>query len=159
MLNDKLRQFSKDYSEYKTYIKDSRRNLKEVLEDFPLLRLPLEYLLEHINLLRFRQYSITSAYDGGILRLLIRLVEKQLTPYRTIKGLLSEEITQPASLGKLKTAIITPGKIFYQPTSKYILVGIGTGVAPLLSIVRQRSTEERRKEPSILLYFGNQNVE
>jgi hypothetical protein len=37
MLNDKLIQFSSDFTEYKSYIKDSRRNLREVLEDFPLL--------------------------------------------------------------------------------------------------------------------------
>jgi|JI6StandDraft_1071083.scaffolds.fasta_scaffold06520_9 sulfite reductase alpha subunit-like flavoprotein len=94
MLNDKLIQFSSDFTEYKSYIKDSRRNLREVLEDFPLLHLSLEYLLEHINLLRFREYSIASAFNGSTVRLLVRLVEKELTPYRTIKGLLSNEITQ-----------------------------------------------------------------
>jgi sulfite reductase alpha subunit-like flavoprotein len=61
MIKNKMLQFSNDYSEYKAYIKDNRRNLKEVLEDFLGFKVPLEYFLIHINLLRPRQYSIASA--------------------------------------------------------------------------------------------------
>lgn len=106
-----------------------------MLEDFPL-RIPLEYLLSHINLLMPRQYSIASTAPPNQVLLLVRLLEKQLTPYRTIKGLLSHQITCPNAIGKLKMATLTRAKLPYQQTAKYILVGIGTGVAPLLSIIR-----------------------
>lgn len=115
------------------YIKTYRRNLKEFIDDFPDVFISLEHLLSNLNLLRPRQYSITSKFDGKEITLLVRLLEKQITPYRIIKGIISSEMFE-AKEGHQMEAFVSSGKC--HNWDQYILVGIGTGIAPILSIVR-----------------------
>ena len=79
-----------NYSEYHEYVKGFRRCIIEVLEDFPV-KMDLNYFLEVINFIKPRKYSIASC-KKGIIGLLIRLVEYNVTPYRKIYGSVSKGI-------------------------------------------------------------------
>ena len=47
--------------EYSRYCFKEKRNVYEILFDFYTVKLPLEYLLESVGLLRPREYSICSS--------------------------------------------------------------------------------------------------
>ena len=84
--------------------------------------------------MRARQYSVATSKEKTV-GILMRLVEKQITPYRKVRGLLSEELGCWSVVGGIKRGYFTKGKIKYEANKKYVLVGIGTGVAPLLSVI------------------------
>ncbi|MBB6347245.1 cytochrome P450/NADPH-cytochrome P450 reductase [Nonomuraea muscovyensis] len=130
---------------YQEEILGKRVSVLDLLERFPAVELPLAAFLEMTGPIRPRFYSISSSplANPRQVRLTVGLVEgTALSGNGTYRGLCSQY------LGRLK-----PGDVFYgyvrvpsppfappaDPAAPLILIGPGTGVAPLRGFLEERA--------------------
>ena len=151
------------------YTTRPRRSILEVLQEFESVKIPWQKVVSLIPGMRGRQFSIASAYaekkEGTEVELLIAIVKYKTVIKRIRQGVCTRYI---ASLtpGQDITVTIQPGGL--QVTKKEIdrpvvMIGPGTGVAPMRSLVYQRmqwreklGIEGKGKD---LLFFGCRNAE
>lgn len=146
------------------YNQRERRTVIEVLEDFPSVQLPFEWLVQLVPPLKPRAFSMSSsplAHPNQV-HLTVSVVS-WTTPYkRKRSGLCSawlaginpdERVFVPVwfSRGSLPSP---------SPSLPLILVGPGTGCAPFRAFIAERALQSR-SEPTapILFFFGCRNEE
>uniref|UniRef100_A0A0D6R8F5 NADPH-dependent diflavin oxidoreductase 1 n=1 Tax=Araucaria cunninghamii TaxID=56994 RepID=A0A0D6R8F5_ARACU len=145
------------------YNKKERRTVLEVLEDFPSVHLPLEWLLQLVPQLRTRMFSISSSLLAHPNQVHITVaVVSWITPFKRKRyGLCSSWL---ARLDPRKDKILVP-LWFHQgalkphpPSIPLLLVGPGTGCAPFRAFIQQRAVLSA-VEPTapILFFFGCRN--
>lgn len=145
---------------YTTYCKRERRTYAEVLMDFASCDIPIAALIELMPPLRPRAFSISSSpsIHKGHIHITVALLE-YITPWKRKKvGTCSAYLK--TFVVDCKTSIrgfITKGslKLPINPEVPMILIGTGTGCAPMRSIMYER-TLQCKKLPSnkIRFYFG-----
>ncbi|NUW41224.1 bifunctional cytochrome P450/NADPH--P450 reductase [Nonomuraea rhodomycinica] len=133
---------------YRQEILARRVSLLDLLERFPAVELPLAVFLEMTGPIRPRFYSISSSplADPRHVRLTVGLVEgPALSGNGAYRGLCSQY------LGRLK-----PGDVFYgyvrvpspafappaDPAAPLVLIGPGTGIAPLRGFLEERARQQ-----------------
>nr|CCA16717.1 NADPHdependent diflavin oxidoreductase putative [Albugo laibachii Nc14] len=146
--------------EKKTYV--------EILLDFPSVRLPLNTLLQLIPSQRPRLYSIASSYlmHPDKIHLCVAILET-LTPYKRNRVGVCSEYLRSLTPGQDVLFWIKSGCIKCPALeSNVILIGPGTGLAPLRAILQERqmvqnqmnNPSEREKHSAIIgkvgLYHG-----
>ncbi|KAH9297724.1 hypothetical protein KI387_029406 [Taxus chinensis] len=145
------------------YNQKERRSVIEVLEDFPSVQLPLEWLLQLVPRLRTRMFSISSSLLAHPNQVHITVaVVSWMTPFKRKRyGLCSSWL---AGLDPRKEKILVP-TWFHQgelklpsPSTPLVLVGPGTGCAPFRSFIQQRAVLSA-VEPAgpIIFFFGCRN--
>mmetsp|Transcript_25974 Transcript_25974/g.73676 ORF Transcript_25974/g.73676 Transcript_25974/m.73676 type:complete len:563 (+) Transcript_25974:2-1690(+) len=137
---------------YHVYCNKERKSFLEVLlDDFKTCRPPLRYLVEMIPRLEPREYSISSArpsHGPGTLHLTVAILQF-LTPWGRMKTGVASSWLQAAVEGSYVPLYIKRGTLRAPSDgSPLILIGPGTGVAPLRSIIHDRG------DASCRLYFG-----
>lgn len=159
---------------YYEYCQRERRNYVEVMEEFPSARPPLHKLLELLPILQPRHYSVASSGYNGHNAALVQLcvaVTTARTPYgRERIGLCSSYLAN--SLPGQEIKMWLRRGTFANPGSKIplILVGPGTGVAPMRALLQERrffaecedtsygidlsNTRKRERDPSDILFYG-----
>ena len=142
---------------YFNYCVKERRNYIDVLEDFHSACPPLDFLLEIIPLIRPRSYSIasTSLVNSREIHICVALVEYKTKLGRKIEGICSQYLKNISLDSKVK--VILCRGAFNAPgiDKKIILIGPGTGIAPMRAIMEERL----HLSPNIgfhnfLLFFG-----
>jgi|EP00945_MAST-04E_sp_MAST-4E-sp1_P006819 sulfite reductase alpha subunit-like flavoprotein len=126
---------------YHSYIWREKRSFLEVLEDFASCRPPLEVLASIVPFIRPREYSISSSgskHAHRELHVTVAVVEYTTFYKRVRRGLCSTwlaglEHGAPVTVWVKKGILKTPP--LHAPM---ILVGPGTGVAPMRSLVQER---------------------
>lgn len=144
------------------YNQKERRTVLEVLNDFPSVQMPFEWLVQLVPPLKTRAFSISSSNSAhpNQVHLTVSVVSWK-TPYkRTRQGLCStwlagldpqQRILIPAWFQK---GSLPPP----QPSLPLILVGPGTGCAPFRGFVEERALQSRSGPTApILLFFGCRN--
>jgi sulfite reductase alpha subunit-like flavoprotein len=160
------------------YTTRPRRSILEVLQEFESVKIPWQRICSVIPALRGRQFSIASAYkeegkQGTKVELCIAIVKYKTVIKRIREGVCTryvssfrpgQEITvtlQKGGLGVTKTELDRP----------VVMIGPGTGVAPMRSLIWQRKywreelqstarDDDRDKEvPRDILFFGCRNAE
>ncbi|XP_027352119.1 NADPH-dependent diflavin oxidoreductase 1 isoform X2 [Abrus precatorius] len=144
------------------YNQKERRNVLEVLEDFPSVQMPFEWLVQLVPPLKTRAFSISSSQlaHPNQVHLTVNVVS-WTTPYkRKKKGLCSswlatldphDGIYVPAWF--LKGSLPTPS-----PSLPLILVGPGTGCAPFRGFVEERAVQNKNNSTApIIFFFGCRN--
>ncbi|KAK4685770.1 hypothetical protein P7C73_g4378, partial [Tremellales sp. Uapishka_1] len=127
--------------EIHTYATRPSRSILETLADFRQTKIPLSHILEILPPLRRRQFSIASSSSAhaGKVQLLIALVE-----YKTIlkiprRGLCSSWLDDLPLGGRVPIKISAPTLFLPKnPATPVILVGPGTGVAPMRAFIEER---------------------
>ncbi|KAK9091821.1 hypothetical protein Syun_026732 [Stephania yunnanensis] len=144
------------------YNQKERRTVLEVLEDFPSVEMPFEWLVQLVPPLRTRAFSISSSPSAhpNQVHLTVSVVS-WMTPYKRKRfGLCS---TWLAGLEPRKRFNIPVW--FHQgmlpppsPSLPLILIGPGTGCAPFRGIVAERA-EQSASGPTapIIFFFGCRN--
>jgi sulfite reductase alpha subunit-like flavoprotein len=137
------------------YTTRPKRTILEVLMDFTTLKIPWQYILSIIPLMRGRQFSIAS---GGALkrdeqgRTRIQLLVAILDPpspiikWRRRYGIATRYIATLRA-GQEITVGVQPGYLDVSPaelSTPAIMIGPGTGLAPMRSLIWQR--EQWRQE-------------
>lgn len=142
---------------YFNYCVKERRNYIDVLEDFHSACPPLDFLLEVIPLIRPRSYSIasTSLVNNREIHVCVALVEYKTKLGRKIEGICSQYLKN-ITVGTTIRLILCKGA-FNAPevNKKIILIGPGTGVAPMRAIIEERlHLSPHKKIHNFLLFFG-----
>ncbi|KDP32944.1 hypothetical protein JCGZ_12975 [Jatropha curcas] len=144
------------------YNQKERRTVLEVLEDFPSVQMPFEWLVQLFPPLKTRAFSISSSPSAhpNQVHLTVNVVS-WTTPYKRKKtGLCS---TWLAKLNPQQSLCIP---VWFQkgslppplPSLPLILVGPGTGCAPFRGFVEERSLQDAsHKAAPVMFFFGCQN--
>ncbi|CAH1775312.1 unnamed protein product [Owenia fusiformis] len=134
----------------------------DLLKMFPSANVPLEYIIDYIPRIKPRLYSIASSQEmhGDRLHLCI-VKEDWTTPSGKYQEGACTRYLQHLSLdGKLDSVAgrINAAGITLPDTQKppYIMVGLGTGLAPLRAMVEEREMARVRGEEcgQMALFFG-----
>ncbi|KAL5072881.1 hypothetical protein RYX36_011865 [Vicia faba] len=129
------------------YNQKERRTVLEVLEDFPSVQMPFEWLIQLVPLLKTRAFSISSSQSAHPNQVHLTVnVLSWTTPYkRKKKGLCSswlatldpcDAVSMPAWFQK--GSLPTPS-----PSLPLILVGPGTGCAPFHGFIEERALQSK----------------
>lgn len=157
------------------YTTRPRRSILEVLQEFETVKVPWQRICSIIPAIRGRQFSIASAMDPTTtiegptrVELLIAIVKYRTVIKRIRQGVCTryvaalkpgQEITvtlQKGGLGVTKAEVERP----------VVMVGPGTGVAPMRSLIHQRKhwheefgTSMEANDAKDILFFGCRNAE
>ncbi|KAK4805044.1 hypothetical protein SAY86_004861 [Trapa natans] len=144
------------------YNQKERRTVLEVLEDFPSVQMPFEWLVQLVPPLKTRAFSISSsvsAYPNQV-HLTVNVVSWR-TPFKRQRyGLCSSWL---ANLNPHESTIVP---VWFQkgslppppPLEPLILIGPGTGCAPFCGFIQERSIQSQSsKVAPAMLFFGCRN--
>jgi sulfite reductase alpha subunit-like flavoprotein len=152
---------------YIDYCIRARRSYIDILEDFRSVCIPLKILVEIIPRIQPRQYSIASSglSTPSELQLCIGLVRYTTKNKRKIEGVCSRYISY-LNPGDRVMYSIRKGSITIGEDDSVILIGPGTGVAPMRSIIHEKlhtinsrikSFPSDSTEVKVVLFFGCRN--
>ena len=142
---------------YFNYCVKERRNYIDILEDFHSVCPPLDFLLEVIPLIRPRSYSIasTSLVNSREIHVCVALVEYKTKLGRKIEGICSQYLKNITVGTKIRLILCKGAFNAPEVNKKIILIGPGTGVAPMRAIIEERLHLSPHKEiHNFLLFFG-----
>ncbi|ROW05510.1 hypothetical protein VSDG_00057 [Cytospora chrysosperma] len=155
-----------DSQEFYDYTSRPRRTILEVLEDFPGVKIPMEYALETFPIIRGRLFSIANhnedheSHESKFhdIDVLAAMVEYKTIIRKPRQGICSRYIKSLKPRTILAVGLLrgypppTGGINVERPL---IAICTGTGVAPIRSIIQERNTYE--KIGGMLLFFGARN--
>lgn len=148
------------------YTTRPRRSILEVLQEFYTVKIPFEYIASIIPFMRGRQFSIASGGelkqgpDGQTrIQLLIAIVKYRTVIKKIRQGLCTRYIANLKPGSRLSVSFSKSGmKVDLARPS--IMIGPGTGVAPLRSMIYERKqafAEDPLRQPEQLLFFGGRS--
>ena len=137
---------------YHTYCRKERKTYIEIFLDFPSTKVPINYLVELIPKLEPREYSISSSskvHGHNMIHLTVAIIMYK-TPWGRIKSGVASAWFQKLEIGSSLLLYIKRGvfRIPTNPDTPLVLIGPGTGIAPLRGIIYERSSSSNH------LYFG-----
>ncbi|KAF1888781.1 hypothetical protein Lal_00036823 [Lupinus albus] len=146
------------------YNQKERRTVLEVLEDFPSVEMPFEWLVQLVPPLKTRAFSISSSQSAhhNQVHLTVNVVS-WTTPYkRKKKGLCSSWLAalDPQDANYVPAWFHKGSLPKPSPSLPLILVGPGTGCAPFRGFVEERAVQSKTTSTApIIFFFGCQNVD
>lgn len=155
------------------YTTRPRRSILEVLQEFETVKIPWQRVCSILPVMRGRQFSIASAQSPSAeaenttrIELLIAIVKYRTVIKRIRQGVCTRYI---ASLrpGQAITVTLQKGGLHVtkaETEKPVVMIGPGTGIAPMRSLVYQRKywrKELELQEPASkdMLFFGCRNSE
>ncbi|KAK8253429.1 hypothetical protein IWZ00DRAFT_189269 [Phyllosticta capitalensis] len=159
-------EYIEDYFDYATR---PRRSILEVLQDFTTVKIPYEYLLGVIPPLKPRQFSIASAdltrfdpHDKECkVTLLVAIVKYRTVIKRTRWGVCSRYLCELQPGQKLRVQVLSGAMKVTEKdlANPSILVGPGTGVAALRSIIQEKEAFRLRQSSTAVNGVDHGNAE
>ncbi|OCF33987.1 NADPH-ferrihemoprotein reductase [Kwoniella heveanensis BCC8398] len=156
---ERLDEFLEDPDEIHTYATRPSRSIVETLADFRHTRIPISNILEVLPPLRRRQFSIASSWEAhpGKVQLLVALVEYKTNLKIPRRGLCSQWLDNLTAGTKIPIYIGPPTlSLPPDPAAPVILVGPGTGVAPMRAFVETRVAQGAAEDTAV--YFGCRSI-
>lgn len=140
------------------YAQRPRRTIKEVLEEFKSVQIPLEYVADVFPWIKPREFSIASppptqdSEKGKGIELSVAIVKYKTRLRKPRTGLCTRWLASlPA--GSDVPILVKEGYLILPPReAPLILIGPGTGCAPLRSLVMERLSQAN--PPEIHLFLG-----
>lgn len=151
--------------EYFDYATRPRRSILEVLQEFDTVKIPWKEAINVFPIIRPRQFSIASGgshKDTGLsFELLVAIVKYRTVIKRIRQGVCTRYIAQLPVGTRLSVVLHTEGR-FHQRVSDFnrphLLLGGGTGIAPLRSIVQEKMVSLHGSAKTLLM-FGCRNAQ
>ncbi|KAH0846720.1 hypothetical protein AYO21_11576 [Fonsecaea monophora] len=153
--------------EYYDYATRPRRSILEILQEFDSVHLPWEEVTSIFPAMRPRQFSIAS---GGLLKstedgatkfeLLVAIVKYRTVIKRIREGVCTRYLAQLPVGTTLQVSLKTEGRFSRAGESadqSHILVGAGTGIAPLRALIHEKAMQDQVSGPTAL-FFGCRNA-
>ncbi|KAI4346834.1 hypothetical protein L6164_007697 [Bauhinia variegata] len=144
------------------YNQKERRTVLEVLEDFPSVQMPFEWLVQLVPPLKTRAFSISSSLSAhpNQVHLTVNVVS-WTTPYkRKRNGLCSTWLAalDPQDAFNIPAWFHKGSLPPPLPSLPLILVGPGTGCAPFHGFVEERALQSKTSSTApIIFFFGCRN--
>lgn len=144
---DKLALLGKGSSAYEDWKYENSPNLIEVLDEFPSIKLSVEFLLQEAPLLKPRYYSISSSprmYPGEIHATVAVVCWRTKGGKGPLHNGVCSSWLDRLKKGEIIPAFIRQAPLFRLPEKRNlpcILVGPGTGIAPFRSFWQQRQID------------------
>lgn len=147
------------------YTSRPRRSIIEVLQEFDTVRIPLKWAASVFPLIRGRQFSIASGgelkvnEDGsGRIQLLVAIVKYKTVIKKLREGLCTKYLADLEPGAQMET-VLCKGGMRYDPSKPAVMIGPGTGVAPIRSMMHERASldqpaSQNQSLPNILFYGG-----
>lgn len=170
-----LEALGKGYSCYEEWALQKECNILETLREFPSVKATADLLLTQLPALQPRFYSISSSPDVYPKEIHVTAMVFEYKK-RGGKGPMHEGVCskwlQSLKSGQAVTCYIRQAQAFHLPSdgsAPLVLVGTGTGIAPLRSFWQQRLSDMNKKSPpksaitgrrqwgDIRLFFGCRN--
>ncbi|KAF9511508.1 hypothetical protein BS47DRAFT_1373014 [Hydnum rufescens UP504] len=141
------------------YCQRPRRTILEVLAEFKSVKIPLDYVLDVFSVIRPRKFSIASALKAhpGKIQLCVAIVRYRSLSLRVPrKGLCSNWLTRlrpgdEVEIGLERGTLAVPE----DNLKPVVLIGPGTGIAPMRAILEHRVAMRARDN---LLYLGCRSI-
>lgn len=152
----KLHQFAtdEDMQDLFDYCNRPRRSILEVIQDFPSLKLPWEYVTDYLPTIKPRYFSISSKPCDPSIELTIAIVKYKTMLRKIRKGICTEYINRLSVGDTFRYKVQNNGTFSHDMTGKpIILVSPGVGLAPMMSLIRSNISDE------VTLFFGNRYKE
>lgn len=149
---EKLHQFAtdEDMQDLFDYCNRPRRSILEVMQDFLSLKLPWEYALDYLPIIKPRFFSISSGPCDPNIELTIAIVKYKTILRKIRKGVCTDYITGLSEGDHLRYKVQNNNWFKYKLDGKpMILISPGVGIAPMMSLIRSNIS------PDMRLYFGN----
>lgn len=129
-------------NEYHRYITKEKRTFYEVLWDFDAgKRVPLEYLLELLPIIRAREYSISNTPTSTNIELIVSMLSYKTPLGRLISGFCTSYI-QKCEVSSEVHIDIKKGILPIPPiSSPLLMIACGSGLAPFRSLLQHRIQE------------------
>lgn len=141
---------------YTELVENQRYNIVDILEKYRSVDLPLEYFLELMPRLQPRYFTIASSSkaDASRIHVTVAVVEEELPLNRMFKGVCSNYISSLRPDVDSLYCFLRPSS-FRLPLTPVpvIMVGPGTGVAPMRAFIQEKSVCPEGKG-EFHLYFG-----
>ncbi|CAN8269766.1 unnamed protein product [Cochlearia groenlandica] len=144
------------------YNQKERRSVVEVLEDFPSVQIPFEWLVQLVPPLKPRAFSISSSPSAhrAQVHLTVSIVS-WITPYkRTRKGLCSTWLASLTPEKEINIPVWFHRGSLRAPSQSLplILVGPGTGCAPYRGFIAERAVQAQSGPIApVMFFFGCRN--
>lgn len=163
---EKLTEFSEldNTEELYNYVNRPRRLILEVITEFFSLRIPVEFVLDVFPILRPRMFSIASSQkvSKNCFDLCIAIVRYKTIIKRIRTGVCTNWVKDLKQKDKIVFSI-SKNNIYTKKLGNsrpLILVGPGTGVAPIRSVIQERTmSNDEAVGSSIYLFTGNRYEE
>ncbi|KAK9462574.1 uncharacterized protein V1516DRAFT_670612 [Lipomyces oligophaga] len=157
---EKLKQFGDPSNEECTqdrydYADRPRRSAMECLMEFDSVNIPVEYVLDIFGELKPRQFSIAGSRNNNV-ELLIAIVKYRTILRRIRHGTCTRFVSTLNPGDTLLYEIVPPKVLLPSPNTPFIVIGPGTGVAPLRALLLSRLKDDANVAKSILV-FGNRS--
>lgn len=154
---EKLKELGKveESEQLYNYVNRPHRSILEVIQEFFSLKIPIEQLLEVIPLIKPRLFSICNLPKQGTLELAVAIVEYRTIIRRVRKGLCTSWLKRLNVNDKIVVSINQNNlKI---PDADMVLVGPGTGIAPVRAIVQlnDKRIRDGKDGHNYLLFTGH----
>lgn len=154
---EKLRQFAtdEDMQDLFDYCNRPRRSLLEVLHDFQSLKLPWEFALDYLPIIKPRLFSISSGPDEADIELTIAIVKYKTILRRIRTGICTDFIAHLSHSDRFRYKLQNNNLFSNKNLQEkpMILISPGVGIAPMMSLIRSDVSKR------MLLFFGNRMME
>nr|XP_048327531.1 NADPH-dependent diflavin oxidoreductase 1 isoform X2 [Ziziphus jujuba var. spinosa] len=146
------------------YNQKERRTVLEVLEDFPSVQMPFEWLVQLVPSLKTRAFSISSSPSAhpNQVHLTVNVVSLTTPFKRKRSGLCSSWLSQldPQQCTYIPVWFHKGSLPPPPPSLPLILIGPGTGCAPFRGFVEERAIQSAADTTApVMFFFGCQNKE
>ena len=158
--------------DYNGFAYREKRTMSEVMEDFPSVSVPLDFFVSSAPLMRPRYYSISSSptMDKDIIGITVARFDLKTPLGRERQGLCSRLLCSAEGDNTTIEGCFLRRPFAIDERAPLILIGPGTGVAPLRGLIRERWAlantvphEEAgaayAQPPEMVLFFGCRNRE
>ncbi|KAI9030660.1 hypothetical protein CLU79DRAFT_694685 [Phycomyces nitens] len=158
---ERLREFTRPegQDDMYAYCQRPRRTIAEILFDFKPFDIPLDYILDIFPPLQPRSYSIASSIrvHPNEMHLCIAIVKYKTKMRKIRRGVLTKWISTLVPGDIIKRVHLSKGSMnLPSPSTPYIAIGPGTGIAPIRSFLEERVLEHAK---SNVLFVGCRNSE
>ncbi|OCT54932.1 NADPH-dependent diflavin oxidoreductase [Cladophialophora carrionii] len=174
MHRDRLLEFTDPQylDEYYDYATRPRRSILEILQEFDSVHIPWEEVTNIFPPMRPRQFSIASGGrlkvadkdDGGATKfeLLVAIVKYKTVIKRVREGVCTRYLAQLPVNTTLHVSVKREGRFSKASDPapagmSHILIGAGTGIAPLRALIHEKITQQQQQGSKTLLFFGCRN--
>lgn len=149
-------------AEYNATMVEEQAGIFELFQRFPSLNPPLEALVQTLPLLAPRLYTIASSPLAspdkiGLCLSVINHPKKGSNPHRRLVGVCTNYL-ETLSLGSRVMVAVRKSTFVFpkDPKTPMILVGPGTGIAPMMAFLEERECLQRGGEAlgHAVLFFG-----